>query len=104
MWCIKSCYGYLWKFTIDGLPCSSSETAKRLVYSSRKNAMLDRDKARECGFGYKLVRLVTKREKLKRSITLEAERFDKMGSERGSPEYLYYHGYARALRDIASQL
>ena len=53
---------------------------------------------------YKLVRLVTKREKLKRKLESDSDRMESMARGGFDSESMWQRGYARALRDIASQL
>lgn len=52
---------------------------------------------------FTLYRLTTRRDRLKRKLKLEAECFDGL-SEQDGVGADWYSGYARALRDVASQL
>ena len=56
---------------------------------------------------YSLVRLVTKREKLKNKLLKESMVYELSAAKNGNvhdPMYTWDRAYARALRDIASQL
>lgn len=55
---------------------------------------------------YTIVRLVSRREKLKRKLLADAARFQDIAQEedRSTASECWYAGYARALRDVAGQL
>jgi hypothetical protein len=53
---------------------------------------------------YKVTRLVTKREKLKRDLLVKSSSFEKDARMHAPADRHWYEGYARALRDVAGLL
>lgn len=56
------------------------------------------------GSVFKLQRLVTKREKLKRKLLARSEQFEQDAQMHAPADKHWYRGYARALRDVAGML
>lgn len=113
MWCIKRTsaidfYGQGCVWMNKDRSGTNAIRAERLVSDENDlRAVIKTFRSLFPGHTYKLVRLVTKREKLKRSI----ESQERAASEKAAtvPRAFrwslgWYEGYARALRDVASQL
>lgn len=107
MWVIKNTRGD-WVQTLE---VDTTDKSARKKFNDRVSAVVFMNMVRENSpeFTFHLVRLVTKREKLKRELLRGQGEYERRANveakiDRNSQYHGWYRGYARALRDVAGQL